>query len=375
MQENRQYWVGFNLVKGIGAVRLRTLLDYFGDVKTAWFADPVDLQAAGLSPKLITNLVQARETISLDQICEHILAQQIRVITWDDDFYPKLLRETSPKPPVLYVRGEILPEDDWAVAVVGTRRMTAYGRQVTEQIVAQMAHAGVTVVSGLARGIDGIAHSVALQSGGRTLAVMGSGVDVVYPPEHRRLADQILQAGALISEYLPGTKPEASNFPPRNRIISGLSLATVVVEADKRSGALITANFSVEQGREVFAVPGNINAPQSRGANRLIRDGAHPLLDPQDILAVLDLNLISEQRAARIVLPANALEAQLYEILSVEPLHIDEIRAQSNLPIADVSSTLAMMELKGMIRQVGGMRYTALKEVQAEYRVDEKKGS
>jgi DNA processing protein len=171
----------------------------------------------------------------------------------------------------------------------------------------------------------------------------------------------------LISDYAPGTPPEASNFPPRNRIISGLSLATVIVEAGTKSGALITADFAVEQGREVFAVPGNVLAPQSRGTNRLIQQGAHPLLDPQEILEVLDLTMVTEHRVARKVLPANALEAQLYDVLGQEAMHVDEIRAQTELPIEQVSATLALMELKGLVRQMGGMRYMAVHEQSAEY--------
>jgi len=221
-----------------------------------------------------------------------------------------------------------------------------------------------------ARGVDGIAHKSTLEQGGRTLAVLGSGVDRIYPPDHRQLAAQIMDRGALISDYPPGTPPEASNFPPRNRIISGLSMATVVVEAGRRSGALITAEFAVEQGREVFAVPGNVLSPQSKGTNRLIQEGARILLDPQEILEVLDLTRVTEQSAARAVLPENATEAELFGVLSHEPLHVDEIRSQTHLSIEEVTSTLALMELKGMVRQVGGMRYTAVREDGVQYSVD-----
>jgi len=209
-----------------------------------------------------------------------------------------------------------------------------------------------------------------LGAGGRTLAVLGSGVDRIYPPEHRKLAEQIVAHGALISDYPPGTAPEASNFPPRNRIISGLSIATVVVEAGKRSGALITANFAAEQGREVFAVPGNVLAPQSRGTNRLIQDGAHPLLNPREILEALDLTMVTEQRSARTVLPASPTEATLFNLLHDEPLHVDEICAQTRLSIEEITSTLAMMELKGMVRPVGGMRYMAIREEPGAYYVN-----
>jgi DNA processing protein len=247
--------------------------------------------------------------------------------------------------------------------------VTAYGRQVTAEIASALAHNGVTVISGLARGVDAIAHQAALDAGGRTLAVLGNGVDRVYPIEHRALAERIIHSGALISDYPPGTPPEAINFPPRNRIISGLSMAVIVVEAGDRSGALITASFGADQGKEVFAVPGNIYAPQSMGTNRLIQQGARPFLDIHDLLETLDLTLITEQRAVRKVLPSDEREAKLLGLLADQPLHVDEISNQSQLPIATVTSTLALMELKGMVRQVGGMQYVAVRESQGDYQV------
>jgi DNA processing protein len=197
-------------------------------------------------------------------------------------------------------------------------------------------------------------------------------VDIIYPPENRRLAEQIIENGCLVSDYPPGTPPEASNFPPRNRLISGLSLAVVVIEAGNTSGALITASFAADQGREVFAVPGNITSPGSKGTNRLICDGAIPLLNPEQVLETLELTMVAEQRTARVVLPADAVEAQLFEALGHEPLHIDEIRSRTEIPIEKVTATLALMELKGMVRQVGGMQYIALREVKEAYQDDNK---
>ncbi len=263
--------------------------------------------------------------------------------------------------------GTISEQDQWTVAIVGTRRVTAYGRQLTEEIARGLAQNGVTVISGLARGIDSIAHQAALKNQGRTLAVLGSGVDNIYPPEHRQLAAQIVELGAIISDYPPGTPPEAANFPPRNRIISGLAQAVIVVEAGEVSGSLITASFAAEQNREVFAVPGYLYAPQSRGTNALIRSGAKIFIDLQDVLSCLNLSNSKNQREARSVLPADASEAQLYALLGREPLHIDEIRMLSSLPIEQISAALTMMELKGMVRQMGGMRYIAVFEKGAEY--------
>ncbi len=363
----KRYWIGINLVKGIGAVRFRALLDFFGDAQSAWEASPEDLRAAGLNKRIVERFIAAREQVDLDALWQKTVDKDIRVMTWDDADYPARLREISQPPPVLYLRGDFVEEDAWAVAIVGTRRVTSYGRQVTEEIASFLAQNGVTVVSGLARGVDGIAHQAAINAGGRTFAVLGSGVDRIYPPEHRNLAEAISGSGAILSDYPPDTPPEASNFPPRNRIISGLSMATIVIEAGATSGALITANFAVEQGREVFAVPGNIFAPQSKGPNKLIQNGAHVLLNPRDILEVLDLTRVTEQRTARELLPSDEIEAQLLRVLTYEPTHVDEIRAKTGLEVAKVSSTLVMMELKGMVRHVGGMNYVSAREARADY--------
>ena len=215
----------------------------------------------------------------------------------------------------------------------------------------------------------------ALKAGGRTIGVLGSGVDKIYPPEHRQLAERMAESGAIVSDYAPGTPPDASNFPPRNRIISGLSLAVVVIEAGGTSGALITAEFAAEQGREVFAVPGSILAPQSKGTNKLIQNGALPLLSVNDLMQALDITRVGEQKAARKIMPADAIEAKLMTVLTNEPLHVDEIRNQSELPIEKVSAALVLMELKGMVRQVGGMNYVALREEDSEYRADQETGT
>jgi DNA processing protein len=364
----KRYWVGFNLVKGIGAVRLQGLRDHFGNLAIAWQA-PVDaLQAAGLGPKLAERVVQVRSGVDLDKYLAGVETKGIDILTWEDDLYPPRLKEIDQPPPLLYVRGALKSEDTWAVAVVGTRRVSTYGRQVAEDIGSYLAANGVTVVSGLARGVDAIVHQAALRAGGRTIAVMGCGVDRIYPPEHAQLAEKIMASGALVSDYPMGTPPDASNFPPRNRIISGLSMATVVVEAGETSGALITAQFAIDQGREVFAVPGNILAPQSKGTNRLIVQGAHPMLSVRDLLDVLNLTRVTEQRLIRNVLPVDETESKLMGVLTHEPMHVDEIRIQTGLPIERVSATLVMMELKGLIRQVGGLNYVAVRDEQPEYK-------
>jgi DNA processing protein len=363
----KAYWVGFNLVKGIGAVRLRQIIDFFGTLEIAWNSPQEGFLAAGLPSKVVENFQQVRRQVDLDLIMANIEKKRVKVMTWEDSEYPRRLKEINQAPPVLFINGSINVEDDWAVAVVGTRRVTPYGRQVTVEISRFLAQNGVTVVSGLARGVDAIAHQTAIQAGGRTIAVLGNGVDVVYPPEHRKLASDIALQGALVSDYPLGTPPDGVNFPPRNRIISGLSLATVVVEAGEKSGALITAEFAVEQGRDVFAVPGSILTPQSEGTNRLIEQGARPLLKMAEILDALKLEQIPEKQLTRKLNPASAVEKNLLNCLSQDPMHVDELCGLSGLPISQVSATLTMMELKGMVTQVGGMNYVAAREAKGNY--------
>lgn len=367
--DHRYFWVALNLVKGIGAVRMRLLLDHFVSLADAWQASIPDLQAAGLGGRLIEGLVAARKSGMADRAWETIQKQNIQVLIWDDPDYPRSLAEIDQPPPVVYLRGSITEADRAAVSIVGTRKATVYGRQIAEEMSEYLARQGLTIVSGLARGIDGFSHEATLKAGGRTLAVLGSGVDQIYPPEHRRLAERIIEQGAIISDYPPGTPPDATNFPPRNRIISGLSLAVIVIEAGEKSGALITAAFAAEQGRQVFAIPGSLYAPQSRGPNRLIQQGAHLLLHGQEVLDLLHLGNAREHQAARTVLPTDPIEARLYSVLSREPLHVDDIFEQAGLPIDQVSATLAMMELKGLVRQVGGMQYVAVYEGTSDYTV------
>lgn len=368
--DNLRYWVGFNLVRGIGPVRLRALLDIFGDVRSAWEASEKSLRATRLDRRALKNLLATRKQVDLDAVLRQVERIGGQVLTWETPGYPLLLRQIPDPPPVIFVRGEIIPADEWAVAVIGTRKATVYGREVTHRLSTELARNGVTVVSGLARGIDGLAHKAALEAGGRTIAVLGSGLDHIYPSEHRKLAQQIVERGALVSDYPLGTRPEASNFPPRNRIISGLSLGVIVVEAGIKSGALITVDFAADQGREVFAVPGSILSPGSVGCNRLLRDGAGVVTGAQDVLEALHLDQLSEQLMAREILPENATEAAIFDELSAEPRHLDKISRDADLPVEVVSSTLVMMELKGMVRQVAPLQYVRIRESAGFYTTD-----
>ncbi len=264
--------------------------------------------------------------------------------------------------------GELRSKDERSVAIVGPRVPTAYGREVAYQLTHDIAGSGVTIVNGLARGVDATVHRAALEAGQRTIAVMGSGLDVMYPKEHASLASEIVQNGALVSEYPMGTRPRGENFPRRNRIMSGMTLGTVVVEAGEKSGALLTASHALEQDREVFAVPGNIFSPNSRGANRLIRDSAAKLVvEARDVLKELNLTYVGKQVETTALFPKDESESEVLRRVTLDPVHIDEIIRASGLGISTVSSTLAMMELKGLVKQVGGMNYIRLKEPLAEY--------
>ena len=368
-KEQLKYWVGFSAIPGIGRVRFSQLEGHFHDLERAWNAGPADLRAAGLDSASVRSIVATRPEISLDAEMEKLDRSAVQAFTIHDDQYPARLKEIFDYPPVIFVRGSIEPADEWCIAVVGTRRATAYGKQVTEEIVADLVRSKITVVSGLARGIDTVAHRTALNCGGRTMAIFASGLDTVYPPENAAMARQVMQQGALISEYPLGTRPRAENFPRRNRIMSGLSLGVLVVEAGDKSGALITAQMAIEQDREVFAIPGSILSTASRGTNQLIQEGAKLVGDYTDILEELNLMTVARQIEMKELIPPNETEAQLLKQMAAEPVHIDEICRGSGLPVSTVSSTLAMMELKGLVKQMGAMHYALARETREDYRV------
>lgn len=355
---DRAYWLGFHLIPSIGAARLAKLIEAFGDLETAWRASLDELRQAGITGRAARALIEYRDRIDLDREWKRVESAGARILTLADDAYPRMLREITSPPPVLYIKGELTAEDETAIGVVGTRRATRYGRDMTHRLSTGLAQAGVTVISGLARGIDGIAHTAALDTSGRTLAVLGCGVDQLYPPEHRKLSERILEQGALVSEFPLGTRPEARNFPIRNRLISGLALGVLVIEAPRRSGALITSSFAADQGRTVFAVPGSALSPASEGTLQLLRDGAVLAVEAADILQ--ELNLERRQAAAetRRMLPeASGDERQVLELLQGEARHIDEIAIDTGINISQLSAMLLQMQLKGLVRDAGGQHY------------------
>ena len=366
-QHELKYWVALNKIPGMGRVRYSRLESHFPSMEEAWRADGGELKAAGLDGRLASRVVAARPDIDPDGEMERLAAHGVSAFTWHDEGYPARLKEIYDPPPVLYVRGELKDSDEWCVAVVGTRRPTAYGRQVAEELASDLARNSICVVSGLARGIDALAHRSALDAGGRTLAVLACGLDIVYPPEHAKLALEIAERGALVSDYPLGTQPRGDYFPRRNRIMSGLSLGVLVIEGDYKSGAMITAKLANEQGREVFAVPGSVFSPQSRGPNALIADGAKLVQRVEDVLEELNLTMVPQQMEMTELIPTTDTEASLIRHISRDPRHIDEVCRDSGLPIATVSSVLAMLELKGLVRQMGPMSYVRVREAQASY--------
>jgi DNA processing protein len=355
----RAYLVALSQVTHIGPVRLGRLRDRFGSLDLAWNAGEREL-ARVLDERTCRAVLAARAKIDPARVMERISRSGAQIVTVLDDDYPRILREIPGPPPVLYYRGSLQTEDKPTVAIVGTRRATSYGREATNRIASDLAAAEVTVVSGLAKGIDGFAHRAALEAGGRTIAVMASGVDIVYPTEHRQLAERIVESGALVSDYPPGTKPDAPNFPARNRIISGLSLATIVVEAPTRSGALITVGFAADQGRDVYAVPGSILSSASEGTNKLLRQGATPLTSAADLLEDLQLAPPApEAEPAQIAFPITDEERSIYVLVTAEPQHIDELAYSAGLTISQASVLMTMLELKGLVANAGAQHFVA----------------
>ncbi len=355
--DERAFWIAWNRVRGIGPSRFGRLLEFFGDAATAWAAPLREIKGAGIDVKLAEDVVRQRKTIDPQAELARLTAMRVVALTLRDLDYPRLLREIALPPAVLYIRGQLTAADERAIAIVGTRHMTTYGRQVTDRLARDLAAQGLTVVSGLARGVDGVAHSAALEAGGRTIAVLGCGVDLVYPPEHAKLAARIVEHGAVVSDFPLGSQPEGGNFPARNRIISGLVAAVLVTEAPEGSGALITTDFAAEQGRDVMAVPGSILSRASAGCHQLIRTGAVCVTSAQDVLQELNVHLIPQQLDMRDLLPEDPVEAQLLALLHGDARHIDDLCREAELAAATVSSALAMLELKGIVRNLGGMTY------------------
>ena len=345
-------FVDLYAVPRMNETRLKNLLARFRTPERVMDAAVSDLvEVKGVDKELATAINSYQRSDETGRRLKAAQALGIRTVGYTDDDYPENLKRLAHMPPVLFVRGEIRPEDETAAAIVGTRMPSHYGRQVAEKLGRELAQYGVTVVSGLARGVDTFAHKGALDGGGRTLAVLGCGIDVYYPPENRRLYDAISAQGAVISEFSLGVEPSAFNFPKRNRVVSGLSRAVVAVEAGEKSGVLNTVAWATDQGRAVFAVPGNITSQQSLGINRLLKEGAKPLLSVDDVLRELGVARRAEERAK---VEVAAEEKPVMEFLTAEPVHVDEICEGLGMPMASLLSVLMQLEIKGLVRQLPG---------------------
>jgi DNA processing protein len=350
-----------SLIPDVGPRTYKLLIERFGSPQAVLAAGPAELrEVRGVGPKLCRQIVQARET--LDPAAELELCRQndITVLTQADPEYPRLLREIPDPPAVLFVKGALLANDALAVAIVGTRHATRYGLDQAERLAAGLARAGLTVVSGLARGVDGAAHRAALEAGGRTIAVLASGLLKIFPPEHQELSQAVTNHGAILSEAPPTREPLSGMFPPRNRLITGLSLGLIVVEAADRSGALISARHAMEQNREVFAVPGRIDSRMSRGCHGLIRDGARLVSSVDDVLEELGpLVEPARDRHGREVrhaaeLQLNDQERQVLDAIEIDATSIDQVAASSGLPVQRVLATLSVLEVRRLVRRIGG---------------------
>jgi DNA processing protein len=353
-------WLILHLLPGIGNELGVRLLKKFKDIESLFTASRSQLsEVTGMTREKVEQILNYQKFVSVAE--EWNLSKKLgaKIITLEDKAYPKNLKEIYSPPLLLYLKGELVPEDEFSVSIVGSRLSSSYGKTVSEALASNLAEAGFTIVSGLARGIDSASHRGALAGGGRTLAVLGTGIDIIYPPENRELATRISKNGALLTEFPCGTPPKKWNFPVRNRLISGLSLGTVVVEAAERSGALITANFALEQGREVFAIPGRTTSKLSKGCNKLIKEGAKLVEDWRDIITELEARLPAHFRKSyqkpKPELPAE--EETILNSLSSEPIDIDNIIIKNNLPVGKVLLSLLNLEMKGLVKQLPGKMY------------------
>jgi DNA processing protein len=355
---SEKYLNSLNKISGIGAKKLKLLIDYFGNPQNIWQADIESLKQSGIGEKNSQNLFFAKKEINPDEEWEKLKRNNINIIHFNHPDYPKLLKEISNPPFLLYIKGNADSLDFPAVAIVGARRASEYGLHIARTLAKDLAASGITVVSGMAFGIDSSAHRGALDAEGKTIAVLGDSLDdqSIYPRNNFNLSREIIENGALVSEYSVQTIAGKLTFPARNRIIAGLTLGTIVVEAESKSGALITARMALEANREVFSVPGSILSPQSAGTNELIKNGARVVTGIKDILEELDLAGKTLENKS-VPKETNKTEEKILKILSGDPIHIDNVAKLTKLQITVLASTLSMMEIKGWVKNIGGQNY------------------
>ncbi|MBI5056168.1 MAG: DNA-protecting protein DprA [Nitrospirae bacterium] len=359
-----KYWLALNFVPDIGPVSAGRLLAAFGSPENIFRMSVRELrQVEDIGENRAGNIAAFNQWQKVQEEIEKAEKNNVRLVTRNDKSYPEILKRIHGAPAVLYVKGELKDTDKYAIAMVGSRTSTNYGMQMAEKMSYKLSASGLTVVSGMARGIDSVSHKGALKAGGRTIAVLGSGIDVPYPPENKKLVDEIASSGAVISEFPFGTLPNRENFPRRNRIISALSLGVIVVEAALDSGSLITVAYALEQGKEVFAVPGNVTSKNSKGTNDLIKKGAKLVESAEEVLEELRpqiKGILKEDKVcAEKSLPAMSDdEKALYNYLGSEPKHVDSIIREIKMPTSKALSVLLSLELKGVVRQLQGKNFS-----------------
>jgi len=357
-----KYLNALNRIESVGAQKLRFLMTFFGTAEAAWKAEPSALQQSGIGNSVATKIAEQRKNIDPDAEWEKMKKENIRLIDWESSEYPVLLREINNPPYLLYVKGNLDLNSAPIISIVGSRKYTAYGSQVAQAFSHELAAAGIIVASGMAIGIDSFAHRGALDAGGKTVAVLADSLDDqhLHPRINFNMSREIMENGLLVSEYPIPTESLPVLFPARNRIVAGLSLGTLIVEAGEKSGSLITATLALDFNREIFAVPGSIFSPQSFGTNDLIKKGAKVVTSVKDILEELNLGKIEKNNQSFLKIPENKEEEILLKILSTDPLHIDNIAKISKLGTVSTLSTLSMMELKGWAKNIGGQNYIKL---------------
>lgn len=355
-------WLALSTVPNVGPVRFISLVKHFGSPEAVLSAPEKKLaDFPDVGPTITSNIKNKVDWRLVEKQLELMEKNKVQLLTFKDEAYPENLKSIYDPPPFLFIKGEIKKEDKNAIAIVGCRAASQYGKQIAEKIGRELAKRGITITSGLAWGIDSIGHLAALKEDSRTIAVFGSGLDVIYPSENRKLAERIIQNGAIISEFPLGTKPERQNFPKRNRLISGLSLGVVIIEAGPKSGALLTAQHALDQNREVFAIPGNIGAKTSEGTNKLIKEGAKLVTKVEDILEeVKMITTVQQKEKSKIEKDLSQLsevERNIYSLIIDEPYHIDKIAQDTRMSTPQALSTLLSLELKGFIKQLSGKQF------------------
>ena len=355
-------WLALSTVPNVGPIRFISLVKHFGSPEAVLSAQEKQLSDfPDVGPIIASNIKRKVDWMVAEKQLELMEKNQVRLLTFKDEAYPENLESIYDPPPFLFIRGETGEDDKNAIAIVGSRAASLYGKQIAEKIGRELAKRGITIISGLAWGIDSIGHLSALEENSRTIAVFGSGLDVIYPPQNGKLVERIIQNGAIISEFFLGTKPEKQNFPRRNRLISGLSLGVVIIEAGPKSGALLTAKHALDQNREVFAVPGNIGAKTSEGTNQLIKEGAKLVTKVEDILEELKMITTLQQKEKNKIKKdlsqLSEVEKKIYNLITNEPHHIDKIAQDISMPTSQALSTLLSLELKGFIKQLSGKMF------------------